>query len=120
MKFTLQEETDKLVLKLELSKPIRNPETLRTENRIIVRDNHAIEYLNSENIKFGSMIKSGKNDNLNPPYVSEWYFEKYQEKPLVKDKKNNFSVDTSSTNVLSSTKKKRKSKRLQISSSLSE
>lgn len=110
MKFTLQEETDKLVLKLELPKPHRNPETLRTENRIIVRDNHAIEYLNSENIKFGSMIKSGKNDNLNPPYVSEWYFEKYQEK-------SNIYIDKGKENMISSKKKKSRSK---LSASLDE
>jgi hypothetical protein len=120
MNFTLEEKDNKIILKLILPKPKRNTETLVTENRIVVRDNTANKYLNDNNIRVGPMIKSGKNDNLNPPYESQWEFEKYQEKPLVSDEKINFSVDILPKNVLSSTKKRRKRKKLTTSSSLNE
>ena len=107
MNFTIENKKNKIVLSLQLPKTYRNPKTLKTENRIIVSDVTAVNYLKDNNIKFGSMIKSGKNDNLNPPYFSQWEFELYEDKPLKKQENINFSLDKSSTHVVSSTKKKR-------------
>ena len=110
MNFTIETEKDKIILKLTLPKPVRNIETLVTENRIVVRDQSAFDYLQKNNIKVGSMLKSGKNDNLNPPYQSQWEFEKYKEKPSKKDKKINISLDNSSKPVVSSRKSKSRKK----------
>lgn len=108
MKFTLENINNKIVLKLELSKTKRNPVTLVTENRTVVTDVDAINYLTNCGIRVGPMIKSGRNDNLEPPYVSEWEFEKYAEKPQTKQENINFSLDNSNDTVVSSKKKSRK------------
>lgn len=108
MKFTLENINNKIVLKLELSKTKRNPVTLVTENRTVVTDVDAINYLTNCGIRVGPMIKSGRNDNLEPPYVSEWEFQKYAEKPQTKQENINFSLDNSNDTVVSSKKKSRK------------
>ena len=110
MKFTVEYKDDKVILHLELPKPYRNPETLMTENRSIARDNHALDYLNKSNIKVGGMLKSGKNDNLEPPYFSQWIFEKSSDKPLKIEEKNDSLLDKSLKPMVSSTKKKSRRK----------
>lgn len=111
MKFTLENINNKIVLKLELSKTKRNPVTLVTENRTVVTDVDAINYLTNCGIRVGPMIKSGRNDNLEPPYVSEWEFEKYVEKPLTKQENINFSLDNSDKSVVLLPKRKRRSRK---------
>ena len=108
MKFTLENINNKIILKLELYKTKRNPVTLVTENRTVVTDVDAINYLTNCGIRVGPMIKSGRNDNLEPPYVSEWEFQKYAEKPQTKQENINFSLDNSNDTVVSSKKKSRK------------
>jgi hypothetical protein len=110
MKFTLENRNNKTVLKLELSKTKKNPITRVTENRTVVTDVDAINYLTNCGINVGVMIKSGRNDNLEPPYVSEWEFEKYKEKPHKKQENINFSLDNSDKSVVSLPKRKSRKK----------
>ena len=106
MEFTIEETTDRILVSVKLPKLKKDPLTGKTTNRVKVRKQHVLKYLNDNNIKVGKLVKPAPNDNLDRPYITVWEFEKYLDKEKIILDKNGV------TEVQYKPKRKRRTKKI--------